>query len=264
MVMSETLVDLIVGGWRAYAAITEAMRKSRSQPGVDQIVALRSHTITAQRHHDLDIEVDSVAVMTLSTQLVVRLQLYDALAIVRDEQLVAVRSGQAKADGTVTVEGVEVAQRTLTFPLTAELALHSPRGAPVGSYGGVTSSPPPPPSVPAGWYPDPRGARLQRYWNGTAWTEHTAPLTLQPVPVPRRCAQIAGIIRTRRPSRTTGHCSVRTHARTVSTPTPRRCAAWPTVSSSGVSGMVAPGGRSYAASCTNLARRCVCAVQTVP
>ena len=177
MVMSETLVDLIVGGWRAYAAITEAMRKSRGQPGVDQIVALRSHTITAQRHHDLDIEVDSVRVMTLSTELVMHVQLYDALAVVRDGQLVAVRSGQAKADGTVTVEGVEVAQRALTFPLTAELALHSPRGAPVGSYGGVRSSPPPPPSVPAGWYPDPRGARLQRYWNGTAWTEHTAPLT---------------------------------------------------------------------------------------
>lgn len=49
-------------------------------------------------------------------------------------------------------------------------------GASIGSYGSVTSPPLPPPSVPAGWYPDPRDARLQRYWNGTAWTEHTAPL----------------------------------------------------------------------------------------
>lgn len=65
--------------------------------------------------------------MALSAQLVVRLQLYDAVAVVRDGQLVAVRSGQAKADGTVTVDGVQVAQRTLTFPLTAELALHAPR-----------------------------------------------------------------------------------------------------------------------------------------
>lgn len=37
--------------------------------------------------------------------------------------------------------------------------------------------PPPPPSVPAGWYPDPHGqAGLQRYWDGSRWTEHTAPL----------------------------------------------------------------------------------------
>lgn len=34
----------------------------------------------------------------------------------------------------------------------------------------------PPPAVPAGWYPDPHGQQLQRYWDGTQWTEHTAPL----------------------------------------------------------------------------------------
>ena len=132
MVMGETLAELVVGGWRAYTAITQAISRSRSQPGVDQVVSLRQHTITAQSQHNLDIELDSVQVMTLSAQLVVRLQLYDAVAVVRDGQLVAARSGQAKADGTVTVDGVQVAQRTLTFPLTAELALHSPRGALVG------------------------------------------------------------------------------------------------------------------------------------
>ncbi|WP_081607516.1 DUF2510 domain-containing protein [Rhodococcus triatomae] len=35
---------------------------------------------------------------------------------------------------------------------------------------------PPPPAVPAGWYPDPDTALLQRYWDGTSWTERTAPL----------------------------------------------------------------------------------------
>lgn len=32
---------------------------------------------------------------------------------------------------------------------------------------------PPPPSVPAGWYPQ---GDVQRYWDGSAWTDHTAPL----------------------------------------------------------------------------------------
>jgi hypothetical protein len=125
MVLSDTLVDVMVGGWRAHAAIAQAVRKSRSQPDVDQVVPLRNHTITAHRQHNLDIEVDSVAVMTLCAELVLAVQLYDAVAIVRDGHLIAVRSGEAKADGRVTVDGVEVAKRTLTFPLTAEL-LHSP------------------------------------------------------------------------------------------------------------------------------------------
>lgn len=34
---------------------------------------------------------------------------------------------------------------------------------------------PPPADVPAGWYPDPQGSGQQRYWDGAAWTTHTAP-----------------------------------------------------------------------------------------
>lgn len=31
-------------------------------------------------------------------------------------------------------------------------------------------------ATPAGWYPDPNDGSLQRYWDGSLWTEHTAPL----------------------------------------------------------------------------------------
>jgi hypothetical protein len=30
--------------------------------------------------------------------------------------------------------------------------------------------------TPAGWYPDPSGSGQQRYWDGSAWTEHYAPV----------------------------------------------------------------------------------------
>jgi hypothetical protein len=35
--------------------------------------------------------------------------------------------------------------------------------------------PPPPGAVPAGWYPDPSTTGGRRYWDGSGWTEHTAP-----------------------------------------------------------------------------------------
>ncbi|WFR72657.1 DUF2510 domain-containing protein [Prescottella defluvii] len=39
-----------------------------------------------------------------------------------------------------------------------------------------TPAPTPPPSTtPAGWYADPDGKPVQRYWDGNRWTEHTAP-----------------------------------------------------------------------------------------
>lgn len=34
---------------------------------------------------------------------------------------------------------------------------------------------PPPPMPPAGWYPD-QDAGVQRWWDGSRWTEHTQPL----------------------------------------------------------------------------------------
>jgi hypothetical protein len=127
MILGETLADLVLDGWRTHAAIQQAVVKSRAEPGVDQVVPLREHSISADRSHDLDVAVDGVRVLTLSVQLVVRLELYDAVAVVRDGRLLAVRSGQANANGAVTVEGVSVAQRRVTFPLSAELVIREPR-----------------------------------------------------------------------------------------------------------------------------------------
>ncbi|MFL6084806.1 MAG: DUF4352 domain-containing protein [Mycobacterium sp.] len=36
------------------------------------------------------------------------------------------------------------------------------------------------PPPPAGWYPDPDGSGGQRYWDGSAWTEHQSPATPEP------------------------------------------------------------------------------------
>ena len=37
-------------------------------------------------------------------------------------------------------------------------------------------------AAPAGWYPDPSGARVLRYWDGTTWTTHRAPMGLATPP----------------------------------------------------------------------------------
>jgi hypothetical protein len=39
----------------------------------------------------------------------------------------------------------------------------------------AVTSPQGPGQTPAGWYPDPSGSGQQRYWDGSAWTEHYAP-----------------------------------------------------------------------------------------
>jgi hypothetical protein len=135
IVLSEAVVDLIVGGWRSYGAVKQAITTSLHQPGVDQIVQLCNHSITASQEHNLDVEVDGFQVMTLCVELTMRIQLYDVVAVVRDGHVRAVRSGQAGVDGILTVASVPVAHRTWTFPFTAELALHTSRNQGGGARG---------------------------------------------------------------------------------------------------------------------------------
>lgn len=44
---------------------------------------------------------------------------------------------------------------------------------------------PPPAGPPAGWYRDPQGQPLERWWDGSTWTDHTRTPDAPPPPPPR-------------------------------------------------------------------------------
>jgi hypothetical protein len=46
-----------------------------------------------------------------------------------------------------------------------------------------TAAQPDPLDIPPGWYPDPQGLPVLRWWNGWTWTGHNGPLPLPPVVV---------------------------------------------------------------------------------
>jgi hypothetical protein len=58
-------------------------------------------------------------------------------------------------------------------PATAAPAAATPAAAaPAAAAGGGADAPPP--NTAADWYPDPRGEKRLRYWDGSQWTHHTA------------------------------------------------------------------------------------------
>lgn len=61
------------------------------------------------------------------------------------------------------VKGMQVVRDEIQAALDAA---HAPAAA---------TPPPPAQGPPAGWYPDAQGAPVNRWWDGTRWTEHTQP-----------------------------------------------------------------------------------------
>ncbi|MGY2093048.1 DUF2510 domain-containing protein [Nocardia gipuzkoensis] len=97
----------------------------------------------------------------------------------------------AAADANTVVVTKQQAARfaplrgALTEALAAEANAFQPAEAmatpkkvdidPALTYPQIVAAARPPPAVPANWYPDPADPAMLRWWNGSSWTEHTAP-----------------------------------------------------------------------------------------
>lgn len=85
-------------------------------------------------------------------------------AIEDDKNKAIWRAAQAKA--AQSPENASQQQENPPTPRYTETPPPAPQ-SPVGLL--------PPPAVPAGWYADPHGGPILRYWDGTNWTQHTSP-----------------------------------------------------------------------------------------
>jgi hypothetical protein len=112
-VMTESTAELVACGWRAHPAVARAVAS-----GANLLVPLRDHTVTAVRQQAVGVA--GARELVVPVELLVRITLCDAAAVVHDGEVVAVRAGRATAVGTLTVAGIDVARRTLTFAAVAE------------------------------------------------------------------------------------------------------------------------------------------------
>jgi Protein of unknown function (DUF2510) len=107
-------------------------------------------------------------------EVIFRLDLAIATATSRRPALLAqLQSQRATLAGEEPPLPVEPAVEPVT-PVEPAVEAVEPAVEPV-EPAALTPSPTPPQLPPPGWYVDYTVPTLRRYWDGTAWTEHTAP-----------------------------------------------------------------------------------------
>jgi hypothetical protein len=87
--------------------------------------------------------------------------------------LYALRAHELPADwfSATTIAGAHTSSEEVLTPVDPV-----PAREPLQHQASATAdTPPPPPLPPADWYADPHHVARLRYWDGTRWTEHTAP-----------------------------------------------------------------------------------------
>ncbi|MEU1072764.1 MULTISPECIES: hypothetical protein [unclassified Streptomyces] len=146
--LSLDLFDVAAGGWRKHVALRDAARRTRATPGSEEVVALATHEITSRHRPYVDVLVDGVNLGTLDVGLDLTFRITGLVAVVRDAQLVALRSGECKLTGYLTIQQILLAKRQAQVDLPGIWRLHRPLALLRNEAPSPPPTPPPPPLPP--------------------------------------------------------------------------------------------------------------------
>lgn len=120
--LDEELADLLVGAWRSHHALLEAARATAGSPGSEEVVNLAQHTVRVAESPSVDIEIEGVRLATVHAELELAFAVVEAVGVVRDGRLLAIRTLPMTVDADLSVEGVPIAHEHVTLDLRGEIA----------------------------------------------------------------------------------------------------------------------------------------------
>lgn len=129
--LDSDVTDIVAHGWERHRAIVEAKEWTRANPGGEKLVPLATHTVTSTCASHVDVFVEEALVTRIDLGVRLDTTFEGAVVAVRRGEVADVRSGRVQVKGTVSCEGVTVAQRAQTFDLPGVLGLRAPAPAPM-------------------------------------------------------------------------------------------------------------------------------------
>jgi hypothetical protein len=109
--------DIIVDGWRKFAALHAAAERTCAEGGSSEVVDLASHSITSKHTPRVELEIDGAPVATLKFELSLTFTLKAVVATVSEGYLVQLHAGLVDVEGSLTAAGRVLAKRSGHFDL---------------------------------------------------------------------------------------------------------------------------------------------------
>jgi hypothetical protein len=122
-VIDSDLASLLGAAWRKHSKLRDAARRTVASPGTEEQVVLATHRMSSVQEPSVDLILDGVLITTIDLALQVSFEIRGLLGTVREGKLVGLEAGSCSAEGSLEVEGVEVARRGMELDLTTQVAL---------------------------------------------------------------------------------------------------------------------------------------------
>jgi hypothetical protein len=124
----ESLLEASVGSavgaaWTRHTDLRSAARRTLASPGAVEVIDLADHEVTSVQRPHLELLVDGVPRGRLEVQIVLRLLIEGALAVVREGRLVELRSGRATGTVQLWVLEAKIAERRVQVPIPGIISL---------------------------------------------------------------------------------------------------------------------------------------------
>jgi hypothetical protein len=120
------LGDMLLAGWRKYAALTDAARRTLAAPASEEVLELATHRITSAYRPRVDVFVDNQKITTVEFDLTTVFDLTGLAAVVKAGDLVALRSGECLVTATLRLGDARLAERREKLDLVQRIRLDPP------------------------------------------------------------------------------------------------------------------------------------------
>jgi hypothetical protein len=121
--LEKDVTEVFCAGWQKHTEIQAAARASLAEPDAPREAGLATHSLALHHEPSVELRLSGTTLATLTLQVQLDVLVRSLKAIIKAGRLVGVAAGTCDIDGSLAVNGMNVAQRQISLPLSLAVQL---------------------------------------------------------------------------------------------------------------------------------------------